>query len=235
MPTTEKAARERPIVMNGAMVRAILEGRKTQTRRVVKPQPPAGYEPHIAPDFAEGKFRNGYALWQPECPHGKPGDRLWVRETWRLDFDSGSGSLGADGRYRRDAIYRVVFKAGGDDTPIEWEGFDDDADPYIEALGRDDSWRPSVHMPRWASRLTLRIAGVRVERVQDISEADAIAEGIDSARLGNVGWLGTDAPREAGYSYIPAFRELWGSINAGRGHSWASNPWVWALTFERVD
>lgn len=182
-------AQERPIIFSGAMVRAILDERKTQTRRVVRGHP------HTMEPLNIG------------CPYGVPGDRLWVRETW------GQTEQGDEWGYYRgkaDARLPVLFRA---DDPT---GGDD-----------DEYWRPSIHMPRWASRITLEVIGVRVERVQDISEDDARAEGVTpTAPLGKTG-------HAVGAEYAAAFAALWDSIN-GKRAPWASNPWVWAVEFQRV-
>lgn len=190
--------RARPILFSGPMVRALLEGRKSQTRRVVKPQPNnvAGpYHPEsrgitwvwMARDDFPGYT---YATQDFRCPYGKPGGLLWVRETFGcLCHNSMQPMTGCE------LLYRAT---------------DDHEDPL-------SGWRPSIHMPRWASRLTLRLTDVRVERVQDISEEDALAEGCRSQ-----------------VKHSALFADLWESINAKRGYSWESNPWVWALLFEVI-
>ena len=197
--------RERPILFSGAMVRAILAGQKTQTRRMVKPQPRPTKRGWWEWGYALGKTQAASPrrsvwhaeTWQREagtapledfCPYGQPGGRLWVRETWgKLDMGS--------------ACYRA----------------DDEA-----AVPADGRWRPSIHMPRWASRLTLEVTEVRVQRLQEISEEDALAEGIP--------------PRTDDHVLaVPRFRTLWESINGERpGCSWESNPWVWCVSFRRV-
>lgn len=187
---------ERPILFSGPMVRAILAGRKTQTRRLVKPQPEQGIWKCGRSCLALGNAPpppDGYERW---CPYGLPGDRLWVRECWR---ELGSGQ-GADGKI---PTYPV---------PVG----------YAADRGYSGPWRPSIHMPRWASRLTLEVVGVRVERLHDISEADAQAEGC--------------APMltHADPSAREQFESLWDSIN-GKRATWASNPWVWVVTFRRLE
>ena len=215
---------ERPIIFSGPMVRAILDGRKTQTRRAVKPKYPIeffggkgeegdprcwGYGPCDDGTWALLDNRDGDSeSWQIPCPYGVSGDRLWVRETWGLHRD-----------------YERVYET--DKKPcVGFLGYlatdDDDSCPKT-IINR---WRPSIHMPRWASRITLEVVEVRVQRVQDISEADAVAEGCrqhESAILS----------RAVGYR--ATFRELWDSLNANRGHGWATNPWVWAITFKRLE
>lgn len=177
--------KEYPILFSSEMVQAILEDRKTQTRRVIKPQPP-----ELWGGISE------IAAMINHSPYGKPGDRLWVRETWTThENDKGADCL--------------LYKA---DVP----------DP--ENYG---PWRPSIFMPRWASRITLEVVGVRVQQVQDISHTDAIAEGVEDTDKAPYGFAVT--------SYaIANYRVLWNLINAKRGFGWAVNPWVWAIEFRRL-
>lgn len=209
--------RERPILFSDPMVRAILAGTKTQTRRVVKPQP----SPELLADYAEIRDRYGSARTDAQmlsdcvpCPYGQPGDRLWVRETF----------IGARG-YDRDPPSRfgnkpIWYCADGEPDRAQWWQL-------------SDRKRPSIHMPRWASRITLEVTGVRVERLQDISEADARAEGarcVDRATGREV--MFPDESQHIG-SWRLHFREIWESIN-GPG-SWDANPWVWAIAFRRLE
>ena len=230
--------RERPILFSGPMVRAILEGRKTQTRRVAKPQPPIdaeavganSYEGPEGPAWFWWKGnRDERKFWPPttggansiHCPFGQPGDRLWARETWMPKSWSAEGGWG-----------EIEYAADGAARQVEGDWSFSQAYPSSRPV---TAWRPSIHMPRWASRITLEITRVRVERVQDITEADAIAEGVTVATLGNAGWLGPDAPEGAGYSYVPrGFAATWDDINGPRGHGWSVNPWVWVIDFERI-
>ena len=221
--------KERPILFSGPMVRAILEGRKTQTRRPVKPQPPAyidelygGELRQRAPyqlECHESGCVLGYGFEDDngqlyQCPFGVPGDRLWVRETFGLGWRDGCGGYSAlrPTGEQYDRPDKVFFKA---DFP------DDD-----EKNGKR-CWRPSIHMPRWASRITLEVVSVRVERVRDISEEDAQAEGVEwPAPWSGVG--GVTHP-----TCIDAFRELWESVYGAE--SWHSNQWVWVVEFNRVE
>jgi hypothetical protein len=182
--------KERPILFNGEMVRAVLDGRKTQTRRVCIPRfddrKPCE---HYSPIGNGGVITNQMmrhcehgSEGQP-CPYGEVGDRLWVRETWKPCFDDGIGT-----EYRADK------------------------------RGCCGPWKPSRFMPRNRSRITLEITGIRVERVQDITEADAKAEGIN---------YGCDS--------VDWFQELWNSINAKRGFGWDANPWVWVVEFRKTE
>jgi hypothetical protein len=197
--------KERPILFSGEMVCAILEGRKTQTRRVVKVPRWAlagqmecdGCEPNWP--MAEDCYGDRQKI---DCPYGQPGDRLWVRETF-CEFDPNKhGILGIHEKY----AYRAETTPEGEEI----------------RKGYGYSWRPSIFMPRWASRITLEVTAVRVERVQDISPEDALAEG-DVEALTN--------PRHKETS-IDWYHNLWDSIN-GAG-SWASNPWVWVVEFRRI-
>lgn len=187
---------ERPILFTAPMVRAILAGRKTQTRRIAKEF--AGRDDL---DAILRRFPN-----QNGCPHGQPGDRLWVRETWAY----GIHALAA----RRDEDGPFVYAADG------------------TTHGRlCERWRPSIHMPRFACRLLLDVAAVRVERLQDISEADAQAEGAAPA------WLDADDNETVHAHQQPTYRQgfarLWREINGPE--SWKANPWVWVIEFRRAD
>lgn len=218
--------RERPILFSGPMVRALLAGTKTQTRRVVKPQPVSvGHQPLVSfnqgtPEFSFGpddRDARGLRWWR--CPHGVPGDRLWVREAY-------SGHYSWTGLPPREWISAspIWYWANGDPTEGDWT-----------------KPKPGMHMPRWASRITLEITDVRVERLNDISNEDAEAEGCPPCpHCNDVGWINSgadggwqcDAPG-CGDSYRDQYRRLWESIN-GTG-SWEANPWVWAVSFVRKD
>ena len=197
--------KERPILFSGEMVRAILDGRKTQTRRVIKPQPKKAMI-YAACDSIWITKGETFLPSQPKwiAPYGQTGDRLWVRETWGIDpndwFPNPSPS--AIGFMLNKIQYRADWK----DEPYHW------------------GWHPSIFMPRWASRITLEITDVRVERLQDISEDDCWHEGIR---------LGGTVTFTAGYKIL--FRDLWDKLNNKRGYSWKSNPWVWVIEFKRLE
>lgn len=211
--------KERPIIFSGPMVLANLEGRKTQTRRVIKWQSdmefdPADphYGPYWLPYATEAKGEDA----RVRCPYGKPGDRLWVRETWRV-------CGGCEYEYlheQSEVMYRSTHEK--DRFPLTWESY---------------KWRPSIFMPRWASRITLEITDVRVERLQEINDADAIAEGIAELSLqdGEPGAWWSAAPDRRLHSRTPrgAFVRLWRSIH-GEG-SWHANPWVWVIEYRRLE
>ena len=201
---------EYPIIFSGPMVRAILDGQKTITRRICKKAHngfslagavyPARERGWISwwpgnhaglAEFTKKQYREGWS-----CPYGSVGDTLWVRETWTMDpNDYGYPQE----QWRNFVAYRA-----------------DDPEQKVTHWG----WRPSIHMPRWACRLRLRITSVRPERLQDITENDAEAEGVDYLPA---------AP--AALDHRTAFAGLWDSLNAKRGHPWSDNPWVWVIGF----
>ena len=182
--------RERPILFSGPMVRAILEGRKTQTRRVVKPQPVT------VGDKVEAVMR--YRI----------GDRLWVRETWcaGYKYEDDCPVLDENGEMVEAVFYRAT------EPELRW---------YEDGHEVNPPWKPSIHMPRTASRITLEITAVRVERLQDISRGDCMAEGCPFPNLASqtdpVGW----------------YADLWRTLNGPE--SWQANPWVWVIEFKRVE
>ena len=192
--------KELPIIFSGEMVRAILDGRKTQTRRVVKPQPnpgPQGKMISLGGGYWAALDGDMWGEWK--CPYGQLGDLLYVREAFTVVEDS---TIEDPGMY-----YRA----------------DGDLPSHI-----DDSvkWKPSIHMPKWAARFWLEVTGIRVERVQDISEEDAEAEGAPKDRVIGYGSIGNKTHREG-------FILLWDAINHKRpGCSWEDNPYVWIVEFK---
>lgn len=211
---------EKPILFSGEMVRAILDGRKTQTRRVIKPAFDIKPDARIV-SVDNGKrdiwFANG--RYFGSCPYGRPGDLLWVRETWR-PFTA-NGSIDAAVQYRADSKIEQVSMTAG----------------YINRFPESpDNWRPSIFMPRWASRITLEVTAVRVERLQDISEDDAKAEGCDKQFRLNVAdfFANKNIDFDSISTYSNGFRSLWDSINAKRGYGWDVNPFVWVVEFKKV-
>lgn len=260
--------KERPILFSGPMVRAILDGRKTQTRRVVKPSPglqsrwasvgllakcPSCYlcfvdgemgaqfqHPHAGTTQHYGEVAKDSPMGWFRCPYGAPGDRLWVRETWQTSSaaDSKSPRRMAIDSIGSTELIPLRYTAGGFRARFDT---------------RDMLWgksRPSIHMPRWASRINLEITGLRVERLREISEADAVAEGVDAVSM-------ADFPRQATMSRRADFAQLWDSINGKPRkssmspkkraatvaatektkplYSWASNPWVWVIEFKALE
>lgn len=193
--------RELPILFNGHMVRAILAGMKSQTRRVVRPQPDPGHIGHLGPGIPIIRTERR----DVRCPYGQPGDRIWVREAFDPIY----------GQCPPDRIIEVDYRADWEPNGKRWR--------MMDVMGTR-RWRPAIHMPRGLSRILLENVSVRVERLQDISEADALAEGV-SPDMGLRWQSGDDTPRGM-------YGELWESIN-GPG-SWDTNPWVWVVEFTRV-
>jgi hypothetical protein len=241
IPMTMK---ERPILFRGPMVKAILDGTKTQTRRIVKPQPwkegqykghPKGIdkaffrEDHDEWWFTPKDVReydpSPYSVMCLKCPYGKPGDRLWVRESfWQSGFTANAAHPESG---CNDPVWIWGEKTAFDleRTPMGWRK------------------RPSIHMPRWASRINLEVTEVRVERLQDISEEDALSEGIQrgdgkwhtishSAQLHDVHGFYVEGSHIRHNAPTHAFRHLWESVN-GPG-SWDANPWLWVVTFKNI-
>ncbi len=226
---------ERGMIFNAEMVRALLSGRKTQTRRIMKPQPePCPRGGHWWPSnvfktmlHVEDEMQNGKGGWGglvgDACSFGAVGDRIWVRETWGVVSHAFSDDgLMIDWVPDRPAtaIHEMpfgngyysgyaIYAADGDFTWGDDDGYED---------GRS-CWKPSIHMPRAASRILLEITDVRVERLRSMSQDDARAEGVIAA----------SGPMEAGL----AFRELWDSIYGEE--SWKANPWVWVIKFKRIE
>lgn len=210
--------KERPIIFSGAMVRAILEGRKTQTRRIVsfgnsKPFTLARSWPYVK------KLEDGTWMWSdspdfnypPEymrdgvkCPYGRAGDRLWVRETF-------------------------YHPKGAPRMPVEYKA---NLEPQQAEAMR---WKPSIHMPRWASRIDLEITGIRVERVQEITEKDAIAEGMPSRTLA----LKNSESSSISFGPIIMFGNHWNKLFGYKGvgdepYHYGNNPWVWVISFNKI-
>ena len=211
---------EKPILFSATMVRAILDGRKTQTRRIMKPQPVGPVFVATDPETPRYCLPYNETLTMGElamrCPYGQPGDRLWVRETCRAE-ELPSGLDGV--RYLADDCF----------IPIENTEAASDAwlslAAYGQRLSGHQKYRKvsAIHMPRWASRITLEITGIHVERLQDISESDALAEGIDPK---------FPQDEQVANAAMMRYADIWESIN-GPG-SWAANPWVWVVEFRRM-
>lgn len=207
--------KERPMLFSGPMVQAILEDRKWHTRRVIKPQPPvfAGnwYQRNLDHVWYNPENPDLWHFVSPSgkenhikpicCPYGKPGDRLWVRETWCC-------------------VHSIPYAPGPD--PRDLVHYRADQTEAAAIITEHRCWRPSIHMPRAYSRITLEITGVRVDRLQMIGPVDCKAEGIQK-----------DLMTGTSIQLINDFEKLWDSIN-GKTYPWKSNPWVWVIEFKRV-
>lgn len=199
--------KERPILFNGDMVRALLDGRKTQTRRIVKTCRERGMQGPVVRGKKGEVATISFAATAGLCPYGQPGDRLWVRETHGYKIRSVGGTPHESIAYRAtdpDAVH--CYGSSGDEVAMKW--------------------RPSIFMPRRHSRITLEIVSVRVERLQDIKPEDCIAEGCTGGH-GSISGYGYSATEKE------HFRNLWESINGPE--SWEANPWVWVVEFKRVE
>lgn len=217
---------ERPIIFSAQTVKAILENRKTQTRRIVKPQP----EERLWKIWERFPHQSG-------CPYGEPGQFLWVRESFAIEHDvDGEAPPYKDGRpLLRNPIYDEG--QGWEWQQAHYAATDPIPDLMCEHKGCQgqpcrNPWRPSMFMPRWASRITLEITEVRVERVWEISMVDCYAEGIPP-----IPCLDDHITPETLTGIARrAFAELlWDPINEERGFGWNANPWVWRLAFRRVE
>lgn len=201
---------DRPIIFSAQMVRAILDGRKTQTRRALNQQPPAGtqfvmFDRGRSMWMASDQFGHGFLLKVPYAA----GDTLWVRETWVRAWE-----MDEDGK---PATAEQTFYRADGEPFSHWDNGDGTTRDTVP-------WRPSIHMPRWASRIALRVADVRVQRLQDISEEDARAEGVSP-----------HSDRRNSEPHVASYADLWNSLNSKRGLGWETNPWVAAISFERVN
>lgn len=248
--STTTAVRERPILFSAPMILAILDGHKTQTRRVVKPQPSPYH--YLQPMWGTSPPPNPVSFGEPylwrevgpdypddesddrSCPYGLPGDRLWVREAhWRdirwsrvVIYDATPEYA----KYQNDiALTRCTFP----NTDITHELPTGDE---VRASMLPKFWKrkPSIHMPRWASRITLEITAVRVERLRDISAADAWAEGVRPDGVPAHAGGGEQDHADPEGATVDAYRALWDSIN-GKTHPWERNPWVWVVEFKRCE
>ncbi|HBR1468933.1 TPA: morphogenetic protein [Klebsiella variicola] len=207
---------ERGMIFNAEMVRAILDGRKTQTRRIIKPQPEATLSGSLSGKWLSRPL-NGLLLPKIEdiaihCPFGVVGDRIWVRETFQgplFDYDLMDSYCKDPTPFEKPEF--CVYKADGVPAPEFY-----DADDELHCC-----WRPSIHMPRWASRILLEITNVRVERLKSISDGDALREGCSTADM------------KSGDCVADVFARLWASIYGS--DSWNANPWVWVIEFKCVE
>lgn len=249
--STTTAVRTRPILFSGRLVRAILDGKKTQTRRVLRSQPPtveavraiSGSDYHLFTDWnSPGAFRVAGPVWavrklsgveDPKwrCPYGVPGDRLWVRENFFTDsrenrplviYAATANMYREQGEPVKPCTYPDTDLSG--EYPTHEQSLKNITTPPTSKWWK---LRPSIFMPRWASRITLELTGVRVEQLRKISGVDAVAEGIA---------LDFPGGHHGAYDRAKtAFREGWDTLNASRGYGWDTNPFVWVLEFRRVD
>lgn len=204
--------KERPILFSGPMVRAMLEGRKTQTRRIIKPQPRETEEWLDVDPRCNFDWKSAYCgldYIKSKCRYGQHGDRLWVKETWRE-----TGAISNPYAYKADV---EALNLIGEDGQI------------ITCRYR---WRPSIHMPKEAARIWLEIDEIRVERVQDITLGDIAAEGNPNLPKEKEEWIGNLPELQKEFNW---FIDLWNKINSKRGYGWDQNPWVWVVKFHVLE
>ncbi len=227
---------ERPILMSGPMVRATRrkDKPKTQTRRVMKPQP-WNIDP-VEREYGRWLCSDGKRDYEITCPYGVVGDHLWVRETWQTwmvpEADYSKQNLKCF--YRADGEHQFVFARN------EYDGirsFYTDGFAFGDEWVPENRWRPSIHMLRSRSRVNLEIVGVRVERVQDISKEDAIAEGMTGYEEKPTPAHIIGGPPTTRYARLPQiqYRDLWNDLNEKRGYGWDKNPWVWVVEFKELE
>lgn len=240
----------KPILMSTDMVRAILDGRKTVTRRVVKPQPEmrrfGGHEAlaWVPPAIVKGWKAVGVQRTEYLKRPYNVGDILYVRETWKVQA-----------AHRFESDVKIMFKAGGPLSTIQFPGGNsqatsrDDYDTFIDKWMQGDGWRPSIHMPREAARIWLRVTDVRVERLQDIGVQDVIREGVLPDKVDRCTFCGYGAlhypecdyercDNYNGLRYFKPFIDIWNSTVRSTDrerYGWAANPWVWVIAFERCE
>jgi hypothetical protein len=225
------------------MIRRILSGDKTQTRRIIKPQPREGIDAYIGGIFADGKV--GYVR-RPDgrsivCPYGRVGDRLWCKETFSpycgdTPEESEARFLASKNIKSLNDLYKwaEMPNSGGEKKAIYAADFGEYAKDMSGDIG---GWTPSIFMPRWASRINLEITEMRVQRVQEISKEDVMAEGVSGGYEPGVVELPCEIDAtNARLNKCALFASLWDSINKLKANSsWESNPWVWCISFRRLD
>lgn len=215
------------MLFSGPMVRALLSGAKTQTRRLVKPAPQPPFQPLVSFNHGRAEVAFGPSNRDPSGigpkwwrPPTQPGDTLWVRETWGMNhcqYERGPIPKVRPADFDQPDAHYLAYQATETDTEI------------VHEL----RWRPSIHMPRWASRISLSVSNVRVEQLQEITDADAEAEGIREPSLGDTVWFGFVGLPRPSCPAKTAFANLWMEIHGVE--SWEANPWVWVIDFEAVD
>jgi hypothetical protein len=230
-----KDMKEQPIIFQGEMIRAILDGRKTMMRKPIKPQPEwisgAWYWKSLKYDNGMGVHYfhttglNGIMdAWLRACPHGQPGDRLWVRETWYCDhMHVQSGPYLKPDDWQDGWFEELMYFKASDDAGHGhcYSGF---AGETFQC-----PWKPSIHMPRWASRITLEITDVKVERLQEIRINDVLSEGFPTTCE-----MQFDAEYRAWT--MDNFSRYWNSLYPQKPeYQWKANPWVWVISFKKID
>ncbi|MDM4221801.1 hypothetical protein QTP17_23925 [Klebsiella pasteurii] len=226
----EARIKEKGLIFNSEMVRALLDGRKTMTRRPIKWRQTRATEIAEREDGSKWPWsedaENVCDYWHP-CPFGAVGDRIWVRETWAILGNEDGCCIDWEEKLCKadERSAARIYRASCEQRPGNYGlwSIPDDADwkPHTKDYQYEGAWRPSIHMPRWASRILLEITNVRVERLKSISDSDAIREGCSTANM------------KSGDCVADVFARLWSSIYGAE--SWNANPWVWVISFKRVE
>lgn len=249
-------SKEKPILFSAPMINAIMAGNKTQTRRLVKWKPRdmgfnLAFSGMVAGCYANENPTSGYVLrsrsgdvgmcwndrtWPAFCPYGAPGDTLWVRETWYCDDytagDLAAARVGYVGEGPSDEDIVKKWKSALDFRATHDCGSYEAGCPCSDEDGRS-GWRPSIFMPRWASRLTLEVLSVRVERLMSITDQDTLAEGVERATPDGYVFGTDDGKSSPAGTPRSAFKLGWDTINGARA-PWETNPWVWVVSFKDV-
>lgn len=232
--------KERPIIFSAEMVKAILDGKKTMTRRVIKSNHDLSRYTHVDFDVdGDNKWElariNDLKRTYTKIgnPYGNVGDRLWVRETWIQGYDDPLIESEGDDENAVSIIYKAdgkeEYRTCSAETAENWGDFSADS----EIVG----FKSPIHMPRWASRILLEITDIRVERLNDISEADCEKEGFRFYPLSRICFKPSSTKHPNGHgsnNYKSIFGEHWDTLNAKKGYQWSSNPWVWVIEFKKV-
>ncbi|HHY0851343.1 TPA: hypothetical protein ACVXQU_002630 [Raoultella ornithinolytica] len=235
--------KERGMIFNSEMVRALLDGRKTQTRRPIKWRQTRATEIAEREDGSKWPWSEGAEnvcdYWHP-CPFGAVGDRIWVRETWAILGNEDGCCIDWEEKLCKadERSAARIYRASCEQKPGNYGlwSIPDDADwkPHTKDYQYEGAWRPSIHMPRWASRILLEITDVRVERLNSISEEDATAEGVPHAGGLLPDYPGTFLTPNGDFATAKvAFQRLWESIYGE--DSWKANQWVWVIEFKRIE
>ena len=232
--------KEKPIIFSGEMIKAILDGKKTMTRRVIKSNHDLSRYTHVDFDIdGDNKWElariNDLKRTYTKIgnPYGNVGDRLWVRETWIQGYDDPLIESEGDDENAVSIIYKAdgkeEYRTCSAETAENWGDFSADS----EMVG----FKSPIHMPRWASRILLEITDIRVERLNDISEADCEKEGFRFYPLSRICFKPCSTKHPSGHgsnNYKSIFGEYWDTLNAKKGYQWSSNPWVWVIEFKKV-
>lgn len=224
--------KESPVLFKSEMINAIIAGTKTQTRRVITKPNEVVFSKQLYPvQNVPDHLMNAWDIWL-KCPYGQVGNNLWVRETWAQLCNHPDLGCEYEGFFcdSECKYFQIEYRADTNNPyPGEW--------PKEEAKGNPDApkWKPSIHMPKKYCRLWLKVLSVKVERVQEISVDDIMAEGVEDGYFAPIGIPEEEHKKLADHIMIQRWIELWDSINKKRGYGWDANPWVWVIEFEKLE